>query len=296
MSRQFFKIFSLALLAVVVVLGATAGLNGGGGGGGNQDIPLKATFSAGPFGPYGSYGYLVGKFRNDKTDPYVHQGTKSGMNQILISQPATMGRFLFVIYAASGRYLNLHLDTVLYPPVAIGDLPPECDCLQPYFIYPNIISPIQTTMISISTTWECQYISHNDETGSWAELIPIPKQYFNFAKMSPGETKYACGRGNIIQFRTTDDPNTTNYDESLDMYNLYQEPQFFVVKAIGNQGGITEWIITPFAERFKAKDHDGIYQDYPYGCVPRRVVSSAYASCNHGTFLMPFELKIARMK
>ena len=41
MSRQFFKIFSLALLAVVVVWGTMAGQKGGG----TKEIPMKAVFS-----------------------------------------------------------------------------------------------------------------------------------------------------------------------------------------------------------------------------------------------------------
>jgi hypothetical protein len=115
--------------------------------------------------------------------------------------------------------------------------------------------------------------------------------------MSIGQTKYVCGRGNTVQFRTTDDPDTKNYDESVDLYALFQEPQFFEVKGTDWDGdGLLDWIITPFAEHFKVKEDDGTYTDYPYGCLPRRVTSSAYRSCDHGTFWMPFELKIARMK
>ena len=301
MSRQFFKIGALALLAVVVVWGTMAAQKtvvAAGGGGANQDIPLKATFSAGSFGPYGSYGYLDGKFTNDITDPYVHQGTKTGQNQILINQPATMGRFIMVIYrtAPGHRFVNLHLNSMLYPPVAIGDLPPECDCLQPYFIYPNILPQIQTTYFYMCTTYEYQRKDSSDEKGPYAEFTPMPKSYLNFAKMLPGDERYACGFGSDIRFRTTDNPLTTNYDESYDIYNLFQAPQVFVVKAWGNQSGVSYWTITPFDGRFKAEDNHRILQDNIYGCVPRRVTSSAYSSCDHGTFMMPFELKIERLK
>jgi len=285
MKWRFFKVFSLALLAVFVVLGATAGLNGGGGGG-NQNIPLKATFSAGPFGPYGPYGYLEGKIRNDNEDTwYVHQGTKAGQTQILIYQPATQGRLYIVIYEAA-HGVNLHFDSLLYPPLEISQLPADKDCVPPFFIYPDIISPIQAERIRMGTTFECQYVSHTDEKGPWAELIPMTRQYLNFTKMRIGETKYVCGMGNTIQFKTK---------ESIELFSLFQEPQYFTVKAVDFNGdGVMDWILTPFAERYKAVDLNGNLVDYPYGGVPRRVTSSAYRSCDHGTFLMPFELKITR--
>jgi hypothetical protein len=292
MIERFLKIGSLALVGVVLVLGTVAAQKTTGGGG-TADIPLKAILSEGPIG-----AYPTAKITNDYPGLwYAHQGTKSGQNQVLISQPGSTGRFLFVIYGTTGRWLNLYLDSILYAPVPIANLPPEYDCLQPYFIYPQILPVIKTTAISISTTLECKYISHTDETGTWAELVPYSKQYLNFAKMSKGQTKYVCGRGNTVQFRTTDDPATANYDESVDSYNLFQEPQYFTVKAGDwDQDGIMDWIITPFVERFKNKEADGTWTDYPYGCVPRRVTSSYFRSCDHGTYFMPFELKIARLK
>jgi hypothetical protein len=300
MSRQFFKIGALALLAVIIVWGTMAAQKAAGGGNNpSQDIPLKATFLAGSFGPFGPFGYVASKITNDPNGPYVHQGTKTGQTQIYILQPNSAGRLIMIIYrsAPGSRYQNLHFDTMLYPPVARNELPPECECLEPYFIYPTIQSRIQTTYFHLETTMECQRFDYVDDKGPYVDLVPMDRQYLNLAKMLPGETKYACGWGNCIRFRPMDDPNTAKYDESYDYYNLFVEPQFFVVKAYGNQSGIAYWTITPFAERFKAIDkEDGFLKDYNYGCVPRRVTSSSYRSCNHGTFMMPFELKIERLK
>jgi hypothetical protein len=286
MIGRFFKIGSLALLGIVVILG-TMSAQKGGGSVVTKDIPLKAIFTDGL------------KITNDHSGvSYAHQGTKPGQNDILISSQT--GRLIFVVYGNSGRFVNLHLDDVLADPVPVENLPSECDCVPPYFIYPEIHQVVPTTYIIISTTFECQKITHEDNTGTWAELIPSSRDYLNFATMTKGQTAYVCGRGNTIQFRTTDDPTTTNYDESVDLFSLFQEPQFFTVTA-GDWDGDTvmDWTVTPFAERYKAVakvNNVPTLLDFPLGGVPRRMTSSAYRSCDHGTFFMPFELKLARLK
>jgi len=301
MSRQFFKIGALALLAVLIVWGTMAAQKTvvAAGSGGGQDIPLKATFSAGSFGPYGPFGYLDSKISNDLNSPYVHQGTKTGQNQILIVQPSVRGNLMMVVYrsAPGNRYMNLYFDKMLFSPVPIGTLPTDWqECLEPYFIYPTIQYPIQTTYFRIYTGMECRRFDYVDENGNpYADLVPTTK-YLNFTKMLPGETKYVTSAANCIQFRTTNNPGTPNYDESYDSYGLFHEPYYFVVQA-GNQNGIAYWTIKPFAERFKAVDkEDGLLKDHDYGCVPRRVVSGISRDCDHGTYMMPFELKIERLK
>lgn len=301
MSRQFFKIGSFALLAVAIAFGTVAApKTAGGGGASGQDIPLKATFLAGPFGPFGpadaQYPSMEGKIRNDIDQPYVHQGTKTGQNQILIVQPSNRGHLMMYIYSSApgNRYLNLHFNKILSYPIEIGTLPTDRECLEPYFIYPDILSPIQTTYFNFYTGMECQRFDRVDDIGPYVDLVPTTK-YLNFAKMLPGETKYATSSATLIRFRTTDDPATTNYDESYDYYGLWHEPQFFVVQAFGNQSGVAYWTIKPVAERYKAVDpKDNILKDHDYGSVPRRVTSGISRDCNHGTFMMPFELKIER--
>lgn len=296
--RHLFKIGSFTVLAVAIAFGTGAALKAAGiGGGSSQDVPLKATFIAGSYGPFGPFGYVDSKITNDPNGPYVHQGTKTGQTQILLVQPSVRGYLMMVVYrsAPGTRYMNLHFDKMLIPPVPVGTLPTEWqECLEPYFIYPTIQSPIQTTYFRIYTGMECQRFDYVDEKGPYAEIVPTTK-YLKFTKMLPGETKVVASAANKISFRTTDNLDTLNYDESYDNYGLFHEPYYFVVQAVGNQSGVAYWTLKPFADRFKAVDReDGLLKDHDYGCVPRRVVSGISRDCDHGTFIMPFELKLER--
>jgi hypothetical protein len=290
MSRRFFKIFSLALIAVFIVLGAISAQRTTGGGGGNRDIPMIAIFSEGPISTFPE-----GKIRNDTPNlPYVYQGSRTGQNYLVISQPGTTGDFRMCIHGGSGRFVKFLFNDVLQPPRPVSELPSVC--LHPYFIYPTIKVPVETTYIFISTARECQYIYHDDASNPWTELIPM-ENYLNFTTMRIGETRGVCGLGNTIRFRTKDDPATRNYNESQDEYGLVMDPQYYLVKATDWDGNnIMDWILTPICGDLKVKEADGTYSDYPYGTVLRQVVSSGQRVCDHGTYWMPFELKIARMQ
>ena len=111
MSRRFFRIFSLVLLAGFVVLGAVSAQKATGGGG-NRDIPMKAVFSEGPISTFPE-----GKIRNDTPNlPYVYQGSRTGQNYLVISQPGTTGDFRMCIHGGSGRFVKLLFNDVLQPP------------------------------------------------------------------------------------------------------------------------------------------------------------------------------------
>ena len=303
MKWRFFKIGALALLGVVIVLGTMAAQKSGGGGNAGNILPLKASFSEGPIdlSPIGIYAQ--GKIRNDSPGTwYTHQGTKAGQTQIYIYQPSTVGRLVLDIHEASGGHpVTLYFDTPLYPPVPIVDLPPNLDCVPPFFIYPVIWPSIQIEQIKCGTTFGCQRIYHTDD-GGWAEIIPLtgPRDYFNFTKMRIGETKIVCGTGNAIQF-TPKDLTTTPVDESIDMFALFQEPHYFTVTATDFEpaDGVMDWILRPYSERYKAYtkiNNVDTFVDFPLGGIPRRVTSSSYRACDHGTFIMPWELKLSRLK
>jgi hypothetical protein len=75
------------------------------------------------------------------------------------------------------------------------------------------------------------------------------------------------------------------------------DPQYYLVKTGDWDGdGILDWILTPVFGDLKVSEADGTYPDYPYGTVLRQVASSGRRLCDHGTYLMPFELKIARLR
>jgi hypothetical protein len=279
MSRQFFKIFSLALLAVVVVLGAMAAQKGGGGGG-TKDIPMKAVLSGG-----------LNKITGDPGGFYVHQGTKSGMNSLLITQTGAFpGYFAMVIYANSGRYVNLLFDTLLYSPTE----PLPVGCGYPYFLYPPYSpnDPVETTLFSLRTVWKCQYIPHD----GWTELIrstpTLDPTILNLATMRMGDTVGVSFE--MAQFRVNDDPETPGYNESEDGYGLTSYPHgagYLLVTATDWDGnGVMDWILRTISGRLVVVEHDRT-ADLPHGdCF--KLTSGAF--CEIGSFWLPFELKIAR--
>lgn len=285
MSARFLRVFLLALLAAGVLLG-TASAQKGGGGTATKDIPLIATFYG-----FDSSGNAL-KITNDVINgAYVHQGNKPGQNKIVFSA----GSLIFSIYKESGRWVNLSFDQVLEAPVPILDLKSEYNCRPPYFIYPEIWSSITTTYFFIRTLNEYQRVIHGENPlDPWAEFTSLVRTYPDFLKMSEGQVKYVCGVGNTVPFRT-DDPNT-GLDESQDQFALFQEPQFYEIQATDwNGDGVTDWVIRPYAGHFKVWDTDNKeYKDFPQGCIPRRVTSSAFRDCNHGEFAMPFELRLRR--
>jgi len=276
MLRQFFKIFSLALLAVVIGLGAMAiPTLSGGGGGSNADIPMQAVFSDGF------------KITSDNSIvPYVNRGNKPGMNYVVIGSPNTSGHFVMAIYSNTGRYVNLLFATPCSP-----EETPAGGCPDAYFLdSPNDLVP--TTYFSLRTVWKCQYIPHD----GWTEFIRSTTKrdatILNLTKMTPGETVGVSFE--MAKFRVNDNPLTSGYDESQDLYGLTSYPTgagYLLVTAGDWDGdGVMDWILRTISGRLVVKEHDRT-TDLPQGDCFR--LTGGWP-CEYGSFRLPFELKIAR--
>jgi hypothetical protein len=279
MSRQFFKIFSLALLAVIVVVGSVAGQKGGGGG--TKDIPMKAVFSDGF------------KITGDSDLLYVHQGTGPGMNSLVIFQIGgwLKGAFEMVIHSNSGRYVNLLFDNAVdFPPTD----PLPAGCGYPYFLYPpySRTEPVETTQFRLGTIWKCQWIPHD----GWTELIRSTTRkdatILDLTTMRMGETVGVSFE--MAEFRVKDDPLTPGYDESVDGFGLSGYPHgagYLLVTATDwDNNKIMDWTLKTISGRLVVKEYDRT-ADLPYGdCFKLNSGSLCYC----GAFSMPFELKIAR--
>jgi len=282
MSRQFFKIFSLALLAAIFVLGAIA-IPTPAGGGGNADLPMKAIFSDGS-----SF-----KILNDHSgQPYVHQGNKSGMNYVVIGSPSTSGHFVMAIYANSGRYVNLRFDTLLHNPLE----PVTGGCPDPYFLdSPDVLVP--TTYFFLRTFWKCQYIDHLYENPPWIEFIRSTTSkdasILNLTKMLPGEKIGVSFE--MASFRANDDLNTPGYDESQDLYHLSGYPTgagYLLVEATDWDGnGVMDWILRTIPCKLVVKAFGRTDDVLPQGDCFK--LTDGWP-CEYGSFGLPFELKIAR--
>jgi hypothetical protein len=283
MSRQFFKIFSLTLLAVFVVLGTTAGQKGGGDSG-SKDIPMKAIFSD---------GFKITS--DDSSIPYVNQGNKPGMNYVVIGSPNTSGHFVMAIYANTGRYVNMLFDNLLIEP----EEPLPGGCGYPYFLYPPYSRSdlVATTYFFLRTFWKCQYIPHVEPDGTtWTEFIRSTTSkdatILNLTKMVMGETVGVSFE--MARFRVNDDQQTPGYDESQDLYGLTSYPTgagYLLVTATDWDGnGVMDWILRTISGKLVVVAHDRT-DVLPQGDCFR--LTSGWP-CECGSFGLPFELRIAR--
>ena len=231
---------------------------------------MKAVFSEGPISTFPE-----GKMSDDTAIlPYVYQGSRTGQNYLVISQPGTTGDFRMCIHGGSGRFVKLLFNDVLREPAScLGKLIPYAPRTPILFIRqsksrlkPHIFSSVRRGNANTSTM-----MMHRTP---WTELIPM-ENYLNFTTMRMGKTGGLYDLGNTIRFRTKDNSATGNRDESQDEYGLVMDPQYYLVKATDWGGnGVLDWILTQVCGDLKVKEADGTYQDYPYGTVLRQVVSS----------------------
>jgi hypothetical protein len=269
----------LALLAAIFVLGAMAiptPAGGGGGGGSNADIPMKALFSDGSSFKITS---------DDSNVPYVNQGSKPGVNYVVISGPSTSGNFVMAIYTNTGRYANMLFDTLMH-----GESP-AAGCPDAYFLdSPDAIVP--TTYFFLRTYWKCQYIPHD----GWTEFIRSTTKrdatILNLTKMTPGETVGVSFE--MARFRVNDDPNTLGYDESQDLYGLTSYPTgagyLLVTSGDWDGDGIMDWTLKTISGKLVVEEYDRT-TTLPDGDCFR--LTGGWP-CEYGSFRLPFELKIAR--
>ena len=273
MKWRFFKVFSLALLAVFFAFGAMAGQKDGGGG--SKNIPMKAVFS----------GRLGDKITSDGKGAYIHQGTKSGMNSLLISKqvPWMMGSFSMTVYATTGRHMNLLFNApVDFPPAE----PLPAGCGYPYFLYDpySLDTPVETARFHLQTFWKCQVIQHDTYT-EFIRATPTQDQtILDLTAMRPGETFGVSVE--MIEFVAP---------ESTDGFGLLGYPRgagYLLVTATDwNGDGVMDWILKTISGQLVIKHYGRADDDLPNG-DHFRMSSGSFCYC--GTFWMPFELKITR--
>jgi hypothetical protein len=280
MPRKFLKVVFLALVATGVVMGAAAVLKAAATTG--KDIPMIAFVSTDP----------PNKILGDSSMAYVHQGTKPGMNYLVIGQPGTSGHFVMAIYANSSRHVNILFDSLFYPPPA----PNPGECIYPHFLS-SPANPVDTTYFYLRTVWKCRYIPHVDPDGTqWTELIRSTTAkdatILDFTKMRMGETVGVSFE--MATFRGPDNPLTPAYDESQDLYGLTSYPHgagYVLVTAGDWDGnGVMDWTLRTIPGRLVVVEHDRT-ADLPQGDCFK--LTSGWP-CEWGSFGLPFELKIAR--
>jgi hypothetical protein len=278
MSRNLLKAVLLAVL-VTAVIGAASGQKGGGGDTG-KDIPMIAILSTDP----------PNKIFGDSSMPYVHQGTRVTQNFVMMG--GKDGYFAMTIRAATGRRVNLLFDTFMYPP----ENPNPGDCIYPYFLSSPAV-PVQTESFSMRTVHKCLYSVKEDSEGPYTEFIrstsTMPQSLLDLRKIPMGETIGVTFE--MIKFRAPDFGPTRDYDESMDVYSLGGYPVgagYVLVTATDWDGnGAMDWIIRTIPGRVKILQFDRATDVLPHGdCF--KLLSGW--PCEDGSFLMPFEVKIAR--
>jgi hypothetical protein len=269
MKGRFFMIFTLVLLAVVIAFGTMAAQKGGGDTG--KDIPMIAFLSVGQ--PNKIYG--------DSFVPYVHQGTRVNQNYVMMG--GKDGYFAMTVRAATGRYVNLLFDAFMYPP----ENPNPGDCIYPYFLSSPAV-PVQTESFSMRTVYKCLFSVKEDSEGPYTEFIrstsTMAQSILDLRKIPMGETIGATFE--MIKFKA---PNST------DIYSLSGYPLgagYVLVTATDWDGnGVMDWIIRTIPGRIKILQFDRATDVLPHGDCFK--LTSGWP-CEDGSFLLPFELKIAR--
>ncbi len=281
MSQKFIRAVLMVLL-VAGVVGTGVAQKGGR----SVVIPMMALFS-------GESGV---KITDDGLGPYVHQGTTTELNNLQIEGD---GHFTMVVRSVSGRKVNLLFDTLCRLP---GTPNPD-GCADPYFLLST--TPVQTTYWSLRTYWKCRYIPHEEPDGTkWTELIRSTTRkdstILNLKTMVKGETVGVSIEG--TRFRPSDNQGTPAYDESLDFYLMTGQPlletspgsaAYLLVTATDWDGdGVMDWILRTIPGKLVVKEYDRTAV-LPDGDCFR--LNSDYP-CGYGSFKLPYELKIARIK
>ena len=217
--------------------------------------------------------------------PYTHQGTATDLNNLTIEND---GHFIMVVRAITGRWVNL-----LFNAQCTSHEPNIEDCADPDFLLSA--DAVQTTYWSLRTYWKCRYISHADEAEPWTELIRSTTRkdatILNLKAMTPGETV-----GVSVEMMTF------KVDGSDDLYGLTGQPlnpvdpgsaAYLLVTATDWDGdGAMDWILRSIPGKLVIKSYDRT-DILPDGDCFR--LTCGYP-CEYGSFKLPVELKIAKLK
>ncbi len=296
------KILSLGLVGALVILaGIILVLNADPPG--STDIILKARFISGntlnvwdpqdPNNPDDDF-ILPNRIVNDIENLYYQNGT--GVFIALRNDPGKISYsggyldFYITTDRRSPRYVNLYFDSVVDP--AHEDLKSVCG--NDYFLDPAVIAPIGTTYFWMKSGGEWEWGIDPDEPKGLPVLKPKGDAPFNFITMADGQEAYVY----IDRFKfSVPDDKLTKYNETRDVYT-FADCCWVKVKASDWDGEkVNTWTLTPVTEPFKHGSWDPNYEwcEHPNGAIPYRIYSSAYLSCNHGTYRMPWQLVITRL-
>lgn len=298
------KRWAVCLAALAVCLGLGLVLNG------DQpratDIRLKAMFKGG--GSIINGNYITNKITNDSGNYYVSNLTNFIVLRNDPNKDAVGGGFFvldIVLTAKSPRAPFIWLDSPMGPPYNPA---PDCQpggpvdclgsyCVRPYFIYPNVISPLQTSRILFKSASE--YEGHNESDGSGNPVLVLNRKenLLNFVTMADGQTAYV--EFNRNWFWPADSPATKRYNDSQDCFSFGWPYYVKVIAYWDGTGRANRWIVTPIDENLwinKGVDESGdpIYDQYPEGTMLQPIFYFSIRGCHYGRYYFPWELEIIR--
>ena len=283
MSRKI-KILGLVCAVALIVLLARIAFSLNADRPSNADIILKARFISGNtvIGEGQDQISIPNEIENDIPGLY-YQNT--GNNVIVLHD----GALYMTIQTdrRSSRYVNISFDCEVSPP---GQNLPS-GCVRPYFIYPVVIVPIETTKLRMVCGGEWEMIPDPNDP-DWL-VMQSKDTGLNFTTMTDEQEAYFY----IPWFYFhPSDLKATRYDESRDMYR-FADCLWAKVKAWDWDGvKANTWTLTPVTEPFKHKawDNPNAWCYHPEGAIPYMLFSNSALVCNHGTYRMPWKLEITR--